>query len=190
MVYMPSTCSIFIGDIINDISDFVPIKNFETYAINKKGEVLDLRSKKLMKLFPNNTGGGYLQLQLINENGYTSQRVHRLVAETFLPLIDGKNQVDHIDRNVLNNNVDNLRWVDIYEQCENKGVQERSKTQRKYIGLENVKTKKNPNPSWRITIKNSKCNYKKRFEYATHTIDDVVKIRNEVLKQYNIEIID
>lgn len=187
---MPSTCSIFIGDIINDISDFVPIKNFETYAINKKGEVLDLRSKKIMKLYPNINGGGYLQVALINENGYASQRVHRLVAEAFIPLIEGKNQVDHIDRNRLNNNVDNLRWVDIYEQYENKGVQERSKTQRKYIILENVKTKKNPNPSWRITIRNSKCNYKKRFEYATHTIDDVVKIRNEVLRQHNIEIID
>ena len=182
--------SIFTGDIINDISDFIPIKDFETYAINKKGEVLDLRSKKLMKLYPNINGGGYLQLQLINEKGYLSQRVHRLVAETFIPLIEEKNEVDHIDRNVLNNNVDNLRWVNRLEQCENKGVWEKSKTQQKYIVLEDVKTKRNPNPSWRITIKNSKCNYKKRFEYATHTIDDIIKIRNEVLKEHNIQIID
>jgi len=179
-----------VGDIINDVNDFVPIKDFETYAINKKGEVLDLRSKKLMKQYPNITNGGYLQVALINEKGYLSHRVHRLVAETFIPLIEGKIQLDHIDRNVINNNVDNLRWVNIYEQCENKGVQERSKTQRKYICLEDVKTKKNPNPSWRITINNSKCHYKKRFEYATHTIDDVVKIRNEILKEHNIAIID
>jgi hypothetical protein len=182
--------SIFIGDIINDISDFIPIKDFETYAINKKGEVLDLRNKKLMKQYPNINGGGYLQLQLINEKGYISHRIHRLVAETFIPLIKGKIQVDHIDRNILNNNVDNLRWVDVYEQNENKGVQEKSKTQRKYIYLEDVKTKRNPNKSWKITIKNSKCKYNKRYDYATYTIDDVVKIRNEVLKEHNIPIID
>lgn len=180
----------FVGDIINDIGDFTPIKNFETYAINKKGEIIDLRSKKLMKQYPNSNAGGYLQLQLINEKGYLSQRVHRLVAETFIPLIEGKIQIDHIDRNRLNNNVDNLRWVDIYEQNENKGVQERNKTQRKYIYLEDLKSKKNPNKSWKITIKNSKCSYNKRLDYPTHTIDDVVKIRNEILKKHNIEIID
>lgn len=180
----------FVGDIINDISDFVPIKNFETYAINKKGEIIDLRSKKLMKQFPNTNAGGYLQLQLINENGYTSKRVHRLVAETFLPLIEGKIQVDHIDRNRLNNNVDNLRWVDTYEQNENKGVQKQNITQHKYIYLEDLKSKRNPNKSWKITIKNSKCSYNKRFYYLTHTIDDVVKIRNEILKKHNIEILD
>jgi len=185
---MPSY--LFVGNIINNIDDFVPIKDYETYAINKKGEVLDLRSKKLMKQYPNITTGGYLQVALINENGYKQFAIHRIVAKTFIPLIEGKIQVDHIDRNVINNNVDNLRWVDIYEQHENKGVQERSKTQRKYIYLEDVRTKRNPNKSWKITIKNIKCKHNKRYDFATHTIDDVVKIRNEILKEHNIVIID
>ena len=88
------------------MEDFTPIENYETYAINKQGQVLDLRSKKLMKLYPNPNGGNYLQTQLINENGYASKRVHRLVAETFIPNPDNKPEVDHIDRNRHNNNMD------------------------------------------------------------------------------------
>tara|TARA_R100000951_G_scaffold57298_1_gene48143 strand:+ start:541 stop:1101 length:561 start_codon:yes stop_codon:yes gene_type:complete len=186
---MPSNI-MHIGEIITDISDFIPIKDFETYAVNKKGEILNLRSKRLMKLYPNNTNGGYLQVALINENGYKLLVIHQIVAKTFIPLIEGKPYIDHIDRNIINNNIDNLRWVNIYEQAENRGVQKISKTQKKYIQLEDVKTKKNPNPSWRITIKNIKCNYKKRFEYATHTLDDIIKIRDEILLKHNIKIID
>lgn len=45
-------------------------------------------------------------------------RVHRLVAEAFLPMIDGKNQVNHIDGNKLNNSADNLEWCTGRENVE------------------------------------------------------------------------
>lgn len=38
--------------------------------------------------------------------------VHRLVAEAFLPKIEGKNYINHIDGSRLNNNVLNLEWCD------------------------------------------------------------------------------
>lgn len=38
--------------------------------------------------------------------------VHRLVAEAFIPKIKGKNYVNHIDGNRLNNHVSNLEWCD------------------------------------------------------------------------------
>lgn len=57
------------------------------------------------------TNHGYLTI------GYKKKRylVHRLVAETFIPNISNKLEVDHIDRNKTNNQVSNLRWVNHIE---------------------------------------------------------------------------
>lgn len=45
--------------------------------------------------------------------------VHRLVAEAFIPNIEHKSTVDHIDRDRSNNHVENLRWADSHEQSLN-----------------------------------------------------------------------
>ena len=50
----------------------------------------------------------------VNNNGYlcfSGNFVHRAVAEMFIPNPENKPCVDHIDTNILNNHVDNLRWV-------------------------------------------------------------------------------
>ena len=38
-------------------------------------------------------------------------RIHRLIAEYFIPNPNNYNQVNHIDGNKLNNYLDNLKWV-------------------------------------------------------------------------------
>lgn len=37
--------------------------------------------------------------------------IHRLVAEVFIPKVDGKLHVNHIDGDRLNNSLENLEWV-------------------------------------------------------------------------------
>ena len=46
-------------------------------------------------------------------------RVHRLIAETFIPNPEGKKEVDHINRDKGCNFVSNLRWADDFEQQKN-----------------------------------------------------------------------
>lgn len=66
---------------------------------------------RLMKLSLN--GDGYYFVSLHKHNHAKPFRVNRLVAETFIPNPDGLPCVNHIDKNRLNNRVDNLEWCSV-----------------------------------------------------------------------------
>ena len=48
--------------------------------------------------------------------------VHRLVAELFIPNPDNKPCVDNINHNRLDNRVENLRWVTVKENANNRKI--------------------------------------------------------------------
>lgn len=146
--------------------DFI---GFPTYAINSQGYVRDLRSGILLD---GHFAQGYRKISLLNPNGYKSFCIHRLVGLAFLPQIDGKTEIDHIDRNTQNNNLSNLRWADDYDQCRNKGSLKNNKLKEKYICLE-----KN---SYRVQITRNKSHLmKKRFP----TLELAIKARDEYITQ-------
>ena len=53
---------------------------------------------------------GYLQCCLTINGHRHEKKIHRLVAETFLPGVEGKNEVNHKDGDKHNNCVENLEW--------------------------------------------------------------------------------
>ena len=85
--------------------------NYEgLYKIDENGNVFSVRNNKFLNttVFPN----GYEYVHLCNGKAKTKLlRVHRLVAEAFIPNPNDLPQVNHKDGNKLNNNVDNLEWV-------------------------------------------------------------------------------
>lgn len=65
------------------------------------------------------TGNGYMSVSLATKDGRKNVLVHRLVAETFIENPDDKPCIDHINRNRVDNFVENLRWVTLSENQRN-----------------------------------------------------------------------
>ena len=102
-----------------------PVSGYEgLYEVSNKGRVKSLPRTssdgkpvigKIRKLSVSTNG--YLQLSLSKNGINTIYRVHRLVAEAFLPNPDKKYAVNHKDETRTNNCVENLEWMSSKENC-------------------------------------------------------------------------
>lgn len=79
------------------------------YSVSNYGEVRNNKTGRLMK--PRKNEKGYLHIGLTTNGKQKNMRVHRLVAQAFIPNSENKLQVNHIDFNRENNCVSNLEWV-------------------------------------------------------------------------------
>ena len=87
------------------------IKGYEgIYAITSCGRVWSYRSKKFLKPNTDKDGYEYVILQL-NKNKKTI-KIHRLVAETYIPNPDNLPQINHKDEVRNHNWINNLEWCD------------------------------------------------------------------------------
>lgn len=88
----------------------LPVIEYEqSYSITSNGDVISRKTNK--PLVTSLSNAGYLQVALWKNNKGSTRHVHRLVALHFLPKVDGKEFVNHIDGNKLNNHFSNLEWV-------------------------------------------------------------------------------
>ena len=79
------------------------------YSVSSEGRIRNDETGRIKAL--DKTKDGYFKVDLYSEGKRESHRAHRLVAEAFIPNPDRKPQINHIDGNKLNNNVENLEWV-------------------------------------------------------------------------------
>ena len=133
---------------------------------------------------------GYLVTDLYKNGIRKTVRVHRLVAEEFIPNPDKKPEVNHIDGNKHNNNASNLEWVTKKENVNhswNLGLSKPS------YGM---KGKKNPNSGrkgkpFRIVETGETFNTLKECERAINAnnrhINDCLKGRQKTHKGYHFE---
>ena len=85
------------------------IKGFEdTYAVSDDGRVFNIRSGRELKQKDNK---GYFEVTLSSRSGKKSYRVHRLVYQAFVGVLDNNLVIDHIDGNRKNNHQYNLRQI-------------------------------------------------------------------------------
>lgn len=89
------------------------IKGYEgAYQVSNFGNVRSLnfmRRKEVRELAKKNMRG-YPYVILYKDTKIQRKRIHRLVAEAFIPNPDNLPEVNHKDENKANNRVDNLEW--------------------------------------------------------------------------------
>ena len=137
------------------------IQGYPNYLIYPDGRIWSNYRKRGACIFLKNAvhRKGYHQVALWRDKKRKMCKVHRLVAQTFIPNPDNKPEVDHINRIRHDNRVENLRWATVKEQCENKGKQSNNKS-----GHTNISYAKDKKKRWSFAKVINKKSYQKRFE--------------------------
>lgn len=110
-----------INEIWKDITGYEGI-----YQVSNLGRIKSLKYGKEKIRKPVKHKFGYLQIGL-NNGKYRVYKVHRLVAQTFIPNPENKPHIDHINTDRTDNRAENLRWVTAKENANNKLTIEKHK---------------------------------------------------------------
>lgn len=151
------------------MEEWKQIKDYPDYEISNQGNVRSnkmWRGKGVIILKPKTRGElkNYLCVRLDNK----LISVHRLVAKAFIPNPDNKPTIDHIDRNTLNNSVENLRWATQSEQSINQSHRS-SNSGHRHISLHRN--------GFQTTIRRHPKVYKETFK----TLQEAIEYRNKIL---------
>ncbi len=108
------------------------IQGFENYTIYPDGKVYNKKTKRYLS---NWVSGQYLSVELRNHIGRKLFRIHRLLGTHYIPNPDNKPIIDHINRDKLDNRLENLRWVTNSENQHNTGTSKNNSSGYKNVSL-------------------------------------------------------
>jgi hypothetical protein len=147
------------------------VKDYPNYLIYDDGRVYSKKYKRFMKPQLNKQTNYYMVCLYKNKKPKYCY-IHRLIALHYIPLIDEKDMVDHIDRNKTNNDISNLRWVNNSENQINTEVKSNNK-----LGHKNIRLLKCNTYNVRI-MRNCKFVYNKTFK----TLEEAIIARDNYVE--------
>jgi hypothetical protein len=156
---------------------------FESYDVFKNADIRPTTGEKAYsKMTYWKDTNGYLCIK-------SQERTiikHRLLALMYLTKPEGKDCVDHIDGNKLNNDITNLRWCSQQENMMNRGKSKRNKS-----GIPNIcATMRGERKYWLIQIKKtnengSRTHIQEIFKRDTEDIPAyIIERRHELVKEH------
>ena len=98
---------------MSEVETFVKIEGFEKYEVSNLGKVRNIKSGIVLKPYLVN---GYLVHSLSGYDKRKALLLHRIIAIAFIDNPEEKPQVNHIDKNKLNNDLSNLKWCAVREK--------------------------------------------------------------------------
>ena len=155
--------------------DYKLVENYSNYIIFKTGKIYNKKIKRFIegwKQIDKRDGRIDIRLGLSKDGKRKKFLLARLLGFAFIYNDDpiNKTQIDHIDRNPLNNDLSNLRWATIEEQQRNRGLQKNNKLGLRYI------CKRKDTGKYRVQLKIYK--YYKTFK----TLEEAILNRNMFLE--------
>lgn len=150
------------------MEEWKDIPELPFYEISSFGRV---RSKGSDQVLKTNICRGYERVCIYHKSIY----IHKAVAKTFLPNPENKPQIDHINRNKLDNRLENLRWVTSSENNINRNMPIPKST-----GERNIQLLK----GWfQVHIKRNKQYV---FSKVYRTLEEAIEARNLFYEKNNL----
>ena len=164
------------------------VKSLEREITYEDGRVYNYPSKNIKQTLD---GRGYPTVGFNVGGNKSSHRVHRLVAENFIPRTFSLSplEVNHIDGNKKNNNVENLEWVTSSENTLKGyeiGLFEKSRETSRYIAKQNkkfsrsIKTQVENIETGEVLIFNSASEASVHFGYKKNAFTEAMRVRNGI----------
>jgi len=168
------------------ISNIPGYEEFTNFILNIQGELRNVKTGKLRKWTPDKDG--YMRANLKQKPANKRISQHRAICCLFLPNPLNLPTVDHIDKNGVNNHIDNLRWATCLEQMHNQGVRITNTT-----GEPNIYDTINGSgkPIWRIRMMFKSKERSKIFprdETSNVIPQEVIDLRNKMQLEIETEL--